>query len=329
MFGSFLSQPTVSVTVEQEMVFVRPNTFGIASEDPEIRGTVLLSLPSKRAIKSIRVELTGLCDAYGGAGWKYESSTTLQKHLDLELGDEVLAAGNHAFNFSFIVPSSTAVYQRSIFGRVRHYVKATVECSSGIMSTFSSNPVAIWISAHENPANEPPAPLELCIEHFSEDLGIIGIGVSSPHLTVASLLSLRVTLLGVPANLTIRSITCSIIQDPEPLVNLTPGLEWKYQRLMRVPDDDHVRPSTLEGTDTRIRASHRLSIEIRYRRECDADDKATTITKPIIIASCCSTIDSLFLPAYDRTAPKTIIRPLEMRLVESFRTGESDAQKRH
>lgn len=101
---------------------------------------------------------------------------------------------------------------------------------------------------------------------------------------------------------------------------------------MRVPDDDLVRPTTLDGTETRIRVSHKLSVEIRYRKVGSDEDTATTILKPINIASvgpptsvvpiafadpllsqCCSVIDSLFLPAYVKTAPKTIIRPINLR----------------
>ena len=54
MFSSLLSRPSVSVTVEQEMIFVRPpdRESGIASDDPELRGTVLLSLPAPRAVRS-------------------------------------------------------------------------------------------------------------------------------------------------------------------------------------------------------------------------------------------------------------------------------------
>lgn len=63
---SFFAILTVTVTVEQDMIFVNPttdNTF--PSDDPEVRGTVLLTLPSKRPIKAIRVVLEGICDANG------------------------------------------------------------------------------------------------------------------------------------------------------------------------------------------------------------------------------------------------------------------------
>ncbi|KAK4700513.1 hypothetical protein P7C70_g5733, partial [Phenoliferia sp. Uapishka_3] len=333
MLGNLLSKPTLAVTLEQDMVHLRPSLdAGFPSDDPVVRGTVLLSLPAPRAIKSIKVVLEGISDVCGGTGWPYETTTALKKELDLEFADEVLKAGNHAFNFAFIIPSSTAVYQRSTYGRIRHYVKATIQCSSGIMSTFLSPPVALYLTANQTPLNEPPEPLEIAIEHFSEELGPIGVGISSPHFTVASLLSLRLSLLGPPTSLTIHSISCYITQtfalhyddgrvfnpdarkyplkaiapntvpapsgvlafgssdaehekDKDPLRKLKKGEEYNYQRLMRVPDDDFVRPTTLTGTETKIRASHTLSVEIRYRKSPCDELKATTIRKPVTIGS--------------------------------------------
>ena len=63
MFG----RRTLTVDVEEDTIFVRPpiSITDLANEDPEIRGTVRLSLPVERAVTSIRVELNSLCDAYG------------------------------------------------------------------------------------------------------------------------------------------------------------------------------------------------------------------------------------------------------------------------
>lgn len=87
-----------------------------------------------------------LSPSAGGPGFGYESSQTLYKELDLDLKGEVLEKGSHvsvnflsppalttprltppsfsatrSLNFSYIIPSSTATYQRCEFGRVRHY----------------------------------------------------------------------------------------------------------------------------------------------------------------------------------------------------------------
>lgn len=341
------------------MIFVNPttdNTF--PSDDPEVRGTVLLTLPSKRPIKAIRVVLEGICDANGGGGYPYETTTTLQKRLNLELGGEMLEAGDHVFNFSFIVPSSTAVFQRSTYGRVRHYVKAKVDFSSALSSTISSSPIMLWISATESSTHDIPEPLEINVEHFSEDLGPIAIGISSPHLTVSSLVAFRVAFVAPSQRATIQSISAFITQnfsihyedgsvaqpppkryqlttidettaprslalplnddkprepDPIPLKPLQPGAEWRFSRLARIPNDDHCRPTTLSGTQARIRVSHKISVEIKYIPAGGVNEKLITISKPVTVASCCCMIDQMYLPAYHRNPPKTVMRPLDSR----------------
>lgn len=51
-------------------------------------------------------------------------------------------------------------------------VKANIEFSTGFASSLTSDPVALWISAVQTSANEPPRPLDICVERFSEDLGV-------------------------------------------------------------------------------------------------------------------------------------------------------------
>ncbi|KAI5475766.1 Arrestin-like, N-terminal and Immunoglobulin E-set domain protein [Pseudohyphozyma bogoriensis] len=361
MIASFLSKPTVKVTIEQEQISVCPPLPGLPDEpsnDPILRGTVVLSLPSARAVKRINVLMEGLCDAYGGDGYPYESTTTLSKNLKLDIGGEMLDAGTYAYNFSFIIPSSTSVYQRCTYGRVRHYVKAKVEFASGFSSYLSSDPVGFWISPTASSSHNIPEPLEINIEHFSEDLGPIGVGISSPHLTVASLINLRLAIISPAKRCTITSVKGFIQQsftilyndpslvatppprkfklhhieegdgtapmsyssdrlreaDPVPLVELQPGQEYYFSRLTRCPNDDHVRPSTPEGTEARIRVASKIVVEIKYSAE-GGEEKVITIAKPVFISSCCSTMDSYYLPAYSKAPPKTIQRPIDNRCI--------------
>lgn len=73
--------------------------------------------------------------------------------------------------------------------------------------------------------------------------------------------------------------------DAKPLKQLVPGEEWTYSRVCRVPDDDHVRPTTLEASDGRIRASHTISVEIKYRVDGEEKEKVLRLTKPVTITS--------------------------------------------
>ncbi|GAA5918559.1 hypothetical protein JCM1841_003303 [Sporobolomyces salmonicolor] len=422
MLSSLFSSPSVTITLEEDQIFVHPVSSDYPTQDPIIRGTVLISLPSKRAIKRIKVVLEGLCDAYGGVGsGRYETTTSLQKQLEQHLDGEIFEAGNHAFNFAFIVPSSTAVSQRSNYGRLRHYVKATVDFEGRLMGSVTSAPTALWVAANPSAPGELPYPTDISFEHFSADLGPVGIHVSSPHLTVSALMNVRLSLLGPPQPVTIISVngvisqtfevhfadgevthpksqnftltkvdqraspsltvpihnptTCPInpgseasldtpttetpplsrgssflssaasslrsrpslspgvttttspastipptpsfrpvskcctilpdepVPDPSPLVHLQTGEEFNHTRICRVPDDDHVRPSTLEGTEASIRVSHKMSVEVRYRKEGDEEDMVLTIGKPITITSCCCLVDYFYLPAYSASAP--------------------------
>ncbi|GAA5895076.1 hypothetical protein JCM6882_008278 [Rhodosporidiobolus microsporus] len=416
MLSALFSSPSIKITLEEDLVFVHPIASDYPTADPVLRGTALVSLPSRRAIKNFKVVLEGACDAYGGAGWQYESSVTLHKELEQNFGGQFFEAGDHAFNFSFIIPSSTAVSQRSVHGRIRHYVKAHVEFDGGMRSTVvSSAPTAFWIAANSSAPGELPLPTDLSFQHYSSDLGPVGIGISSPHLTAAALCSVRLSLLGPPQNISIVSVkgivtqtfeieykngkvarpkprqitltkvdqtaspslyvrihnpaTCEVrpgpvdpnlppgmytfpdsdssstgsnasdngapstpepsfrpestccsikpdqpVVDPSPLAHVHAGEEFHYSRICRVPDDDHVRPTTLEGTDTKIRVGHKMSVEVRYRKDGDEEDMVLTIGKPITITSCCCLVDSMYLPAYSASSPpKTIVRPLQAR----------------
>ncbi|GAA5927512.1 hypothetical protein JCM3775_006004 [Rhodotorula graminis] len=396
MLSRFAS-PTVSVTLSQDIVFVHALESPFPSQDPVVHGTTLIKLPSRKAIRRVKVVLEGLCDACGGGALPYETTSVLSKSLEHDLAGEVFEAGNHAFNFTFIIPSSTPASQRSCYGRTRYYVKALVEFDGMLNGGVVSPPVALWISANPSPPGEIPFPLDLSFQHFSPDLGPVGVGISSPHLTVAALCNVRLSLLGPPKpvsivsvvgvitqtftvhyrdgtvarpkpmNLTLKKVdhtaspslsvpihnpaTCSVapgpvidlprqveqpivnlpsfrpvstcctihpdvdVPDPTPLARVEAGQEFHHSRICRVPDDDHVRPSTLDGSPkTVIRVSHQLSVEVRYRKDGDTEDMILTMGKPVTITSCCCLVDSLTLPAYCAKKPsKTIIRPLESR----------------
>ncbi|GAA6023506.1 hypothetical protein JCM11491_006605 [Sporobolomyces phaffii] len=436
MLNALFSSPKVAVSLEEDQLFVHPVDSDYPTPDPVLKGTVLLNLPSKRAITRFKVVLEGLCDISPGPGHNaYESSTTLRKELVTEFGGEMFEAGAHHFNFAFIIPSSTAVYQRSVHGRVRHWVKATVEFDGVLYPSASSAPTALWITANPSPPGELPLPTDVTYQHFSPDLGPVGIHVSSPHFTVAALCNLKISLLGAPTAVTINSIKgyinqsfhltleegkvakpkparfelvkvdkganpCpyvprtalalpptaffrgssngagspslfsaldtppltpvlpspsstafssgystpalgsptrtysaplpvassssayvpqkptkalyelggdKLVADPVPLAPIAAHSEFHYSRICRVPDDDHVRPSTLDASEGRIRVSHTLSVEVRYSTQDCPDEKILTIAKPITIASCCCLLDKLYLPAYSQRAPKTIL----------------------
>lgn len=98
------------------------------------------------------------------------------------------------------------------------------------------------------------------------------------------------------------------------LVDFIPrGDTWRFSRTMRVPDDDSCRPSTLPGSEGRIRVSHRLQVQIRYQNDADEKLKQLVITKPVVMQSCCTNDAITFLPSYSRKPPKTTVQPMLSR----------------
>lgn len=93
---SLFATPTLQVTLAQEQIFVHPNSDSDSpTEDPSLRGTLVLTLPKRRAVKELKVVLIGLCDVTGGENHPYESSETLRKELLVDLEGEVLEAGSY------------------------------------------------------------------------------------------------------------------------------------------------------------------------------------------------------------------------------------------
>lgn len=68
-----------------------------------------------------------------------------------------------------------------------------------------------------------------------------------------------------------------------PKAHLYSGEYYREECLLRVLSDDIVRPTTLEGTETRIRVSHKLLIDIRYRK--DGEEHILPLQKMVCIAT--------------------------------------------
>lgn len=68
------------------------------------------------------------------------------------------------------------------------------------------------------------------------------------------------------------------------LCRLESDKETSIRFLARLPSDDLLRPSTLEGTSTALDISHKLIIQINYISSTETN-KTITITRPVTIAS--------------------------------------------
>ncbi|GAA5832491.1 hypothetical protein JCM5353_003257 [Sporobolomyces roseus] len=194
------------------------------SNDPILRGQVTLVNHAPRKVKKIRVQLVGRSAAHGGDGsTSYEATNTLEKTLEIDLKGERLEKGTHTWDFSFIIPSTTAVSERSVYGSIRHSVRATL-FGAGSTRDLSSMVQPLWLIGNPSPEGELPSGLEIdvrnngrlqALDNYDSDinLGPISLHVSSPHLTVASLLFLSITFERPPEGLKIMSVSAHILQS--------------------------------------------------------------------------------------------------------------------
>ncbi|GAA5844654.1 hypothetical protein JCM3766R1_005975 [Sporobolomyces carnicolor] len=196
------------------------------ANDKLLRGQVSLVIGHARRAKKIRVQLVGRSAAHGGDGsTSYEARTTLDKNLEIDLKGEKLEKGTHTWDFSFIVPSTTAVSERSVYGSIRYSVRATLYGAANVRD-LSSTVQPLWLIANPSPEGELPSGLEIDVRHNGNlrpsssqphaddvDLGPIALHISSPHLTVASLLFLSVTFERPPEGLKIMSVSAFILQS--------------------------------------------------------------------------------------------------------------------
>lgn len=123
--------------------------------------------------------------------------------------------------------------------------------------------------------------------------------------------------------------------EDTPLYQLLEGHEWTYTCVLRIRDDEHVRPSTVAGSDGPIKVGHALIVDINY--EIGGEPQVVSVGTPTLIASvslvivipqleppslmpalffllqCCCLVDSALLPAYSQHPPAVILETVESR----------------
>ncbi|GAA5998490.1 hypothetical protein JCM5350_003034, partial [Sporobolomyces pararoseus] len=125
-----------------------------------------------------------------------------------------------------------------------------------------------------------------------------------------------------------------------PLKVLKKDEMWKIHHLARLPNDNHIRPSTHEGTKSPISVTHSIQMELTFRKLTEEEENPSTdepltiprkgkdrdrdkekeperrkviMSKPLDIFSCCCFLDSLTLPVYSLLDPNP--SPLDAELV--------------
>jgi hypothetical protein len=90
---------------------------------------------------------------------------------------------------------------------------------------------------------------------------------------------------------------------------------YKLRSVVRLPDDNNIRPSTVRGSRAEIRISHELGVEIFFSRSTVLDERETSesfgkpkvqvfsMRRATIIPSCLATFDTIHLPPYTLESP--------------------------
>lgn len=90
---------------------------------------------------------------------------------------------------------------------------------------------------------------------------------------------------------------------------------YKIKATVRLPNDDHLRPSTVRGSKAEIRVGHEMGVEVFFSRLDVLDEKEGSETKgkpkvqvfsarrAVVIPSCTATFDTVHLPPYVQESP--------------------------
>ncbi|BGP61365.1 hypothetical protein NBRC10512_003678 [Rhodotorula toruloides] len=385
-----LAQPSLHISLVEDVFFLHPEPDGRPSDDEFVRGNVRLWLPKPRTLKHLTVRLIGRYDIGWNDSTPYESGVCLERTVSLlSDGEELqLEKGEHTFEFIIIVPASTACYERCQYGRVRHVITAKAKGIGPMGGDILSNekPVFLIVNPGLDDVSRPPPPMHLKFEGSLEEIGPYVMSLQSEFSMVGGLLLFRLNLLFPPVDIFIYSIKVKIIQtfhlqspvdknhatDPTPhsqtvfildsahppnygkvsdegrggksgtqtprmgpLKALRKDEMWKVHHLARIPNDNHLRPSTQEGTVTPISVSHSIHCEITYRpmtedevgtfdpaqagkkgkeKEKEPERRKIVMAKPLDLFSCCCFLDSLTLPVYSLLDPNPMPLDAELQL---------------
>ncbi|GAA5897062.1 hypothetical protein JCM8208_006157 [Rhodotorula glutinis] len=398
IFGRIgLAQPSLHISLAQDVFFLHPSPGDEPSDDEIIQGTVSLYLPKARSLKHLTVRLVGRYDIGWPDSTPYESGVCLERTVSLIQGGEAaqLGKGEHTFEFIIIIPASAACYERCQYGRVRHMITAKAKGLGPMGGDILSNekPVFLIVNPGLEDVSKPPPPLHLKFEGSLEEIGPYSIAMQSAYCMVGGLLLFRLNLLFPPTDLLIYSIKVKIVQafqlrspvDKDHAVTPPPyaqsvfildatnppnmakisednargakssGMQtprtgplkalrkdemYRLHHLARLPNDNHIRPSTQEGTTTPIACHHTIQCEITYRpmtedesnpppfdptapggrkagkekEKNEPERRKVVMSKPVDIFSCCCFLDSLTLPVYSLLDPNPVPLDAELQL---------------
>lgn len=174
-----------------------------------------------------------------------------------------------------------------------------------------------------------PPGFSLETETYNDSLGPVGVNLSSKYLLVAGFLKLSLVIPSFNAPVQLEDIKVYLYQsahlqsrkDPErkeikkmviplwsyrknttqPIGRYKAGQELSLVQQFRLPDDDVIRSTTCEKSNTGIRISHKLAVVVHFTPLEDNPDNETKelkIATDAVLTSCCCVVEYLQLPKY-------------------------------
>jgi hypothetical protein len=186
--------------------------------------------------------------------------------------------------------------------------------------------VALVVNPSETGGLPPGFSLES--ETYNDTLGPVGANLSSKYLLVAGYLKLGLVLPLIAQHVQIENVQVMLYQTMllqslknkerqetkrmtiplwsmrrgnQPLGTYKEGQEFSMVQQFRLKDDDIIRSTTSEHSNTGIRVSHKLAVVIHYKPMVNNpknETKELKISTEANFTSCCCVVEYLQLPKY-------------------------------
>ncbi|KAF8311380.1 hypothetical protein DL93DRAFT_2169082 [Clavulina sp. PMI_390] len=184
----------------------------LPSEDVVVKGILTLVLPKPKKIKSITVKVVTDYNIQSPKfGYESGKITVAEEQLQSSGHERLYDKGEHLFSFALIIPSSSATFDKSDYGRILHTVNA-IALGEGIAGSNVKTSIPIYLIG--NPARVgQTSDLNLRMEGFHEQLGPYAISTAAQHLTVGGLLHFNALLAAVPQRTRIISVSATLMTN--------------------------------------------------------------------------------------------------------------------
>ncbi|KZV98616.1 hypothetical protein EXIGLDRAFT_746508 [Exidia glandulosa HHB12029] len=227
---------SLKLVPHQGVLFLRPDPDDADNDDVLLYGDVLVTLPQSKDIGKIVVRHV-LNYTVSPPGYSSEQGQLEVDETEIEVNTR-LQRGEHRFPWAIRLSQTTLPYERTAYGLVVHMLEA---CAPGAGAFASDLQASFRLKVVMSPVRDYYVqPVERRLDGALTELGPYSVVLRSPHLTVAGLLHISISLPSVPSDISLASISISVAQStviqlpsqPEKSIN-TPDQILNVVRLNR------------------------------------------------------------------------------------------------